>query len=192
MKLNRRELLKSGGAAAASVALLQGGPLQTAADASANPNALWGVVVRVDLSATTMHVRPVAGPVARVVFPASVAADPRLFNRDGMFGLGAFQPGDEVVIELQSPRTPLVGRRVDTCYRACNARVLARYADRQLVTTKGNFWLPSDVLLRLFGQRDIQTTPSELKTGVHVAITARLDPSRHRQLARLIVIGVPV
>ncbi|HEV8670605.1 MAG TPA: hypothetical protein VGS01_07700 [Candidatus Limnocylindria bacterium] len=104
--------------------------------------------------------------------------------------MGAFQPGDEVVIELQSPRVPWVGVRIDTCYRSFIGSVTATAADR-VATTRGEFWLPSDVRLRFYGRGNVVAPRSELKSGVNLAATVRFEPSNQRQLARFVAIGVP-
>jgi hypothetical protein len=187
-QISRRSLLKTGGAAAASAALLSSAPFRTIADAAGNPNAVWCEVVRVELPAL-VHVRPLNGPLTSVSFP-NAAADPSSCNRDGALGLGAFQPGDEAVIELQRRSPPLVGLRIDTCYRSFVGRVVANGVGR-VVTTRGEFWLPSDARLRFYGVRDVEAPRSAIKSGVNLDVTVRFEPSNQRQVARFVAIGAP-
>lgn len=187
-RISRRSLLKTGGAAAAGTALLLNEPFRMLADAAGKPNVVWCQVVRVELPAL-VHVRPSKGPLTAVSLP-NAAADPSSCNRDGVLGLGAFQPGDEVAIELQSRGVTTAGLRIDTCYRSLVGRVVASTADR-IVTTRGEFYLPSDARLRFYGRRNLVASRSELKSGVNVAATVRFEPSTQRQLARFVAIGVP-
>ncbi len=187
-RISRRSLLKTGSAAAAGAALLSSEPFLTMADAAGDPNAVWCQVVRVELP-SLVHVRPLKGPPTAVSFP-NADADPSSCNRDGVLGLRAFQPGDEVVVELQSRRVPWIGRRMDTCYRSFVGLVIGNAADR-ILTTRGEFWLQPDSRLRFYGRRDVIAPRSELKSGVNVAVTVRFEPSNQQQLARFVAIGVP-